>query len=690
MYKRQGLRQELFNKGIVAESALIFLPLIFSQIIITLTFFAQILDYENPSYIGYGVILVVAYFSGFTFVEQFRNKVFKNRAGITAGLEALDLISYFSNILLIFVIPAIIGIVVYFVAKFGFQLSHTISYFCGVGVAAPAYYLAFQILRPKKNRVKRGQDKGSHEEAKKKVDSVRAAKDEGIPFGDILLPSEAATKHFLVVGTTGSGKTVTIKLLINRVIRDILKRPEQKAVFFDAKRELYPYFLKQNIPDSKIHILNPFDQRFVAWDLSRDIDTKARARQFAHLLVPEPERKGDNSYFDDVARLIIQNVIHSFILTSEDRQERGFTRLKWTLRDVIIAPRYLPALKDILGKHKETAYVIHQHLENERTTRAILSSLDNALSEFEEVAALYEFAPKKKSLRRWVEEESGSILLLGWDKENEKAIEPLNRLIFQYISNLVLNQDNSAERRTWFFLDELRMLSKGLPGLYQLLNMGREKGACCVLGVIDIDGLNSAMGKDVAQEITSLCDSVAGLRTRGDTANWLSEMFGNAEIKEQNLSFDSKGRRSLQEHLTERKTFIKGEFQNLNAPSEENGYTISGCYMNAHTMPYFHAMPGVNGWFRKVPQLSREELNQGVVEHPNIKKMQRLKMWGVEDLKRLELNLDLVLLYNIEQDQEQTKQQKPKVDFSNFRMANDDEPEEDIEPDQEIENDYEQ
>ena len=677
-YKQQGLSRASFNKIGIFQSLYVFFPIFLSAFIFIVTYFLGVLDKENPSLIGIGVLFVVTWFVGFTPVEEFRNSIIKDRAGVTVGLEALDLFSYLFNLFKIFLFPLIIGVIAYVIASFGFNLSHTISYFIGVGFAVPAYIVAFQLLRPKKSKVTRGQEEGSYFEAKQQVDKIRSKDDEGIPFGDILLPTGAETKHFLFVGTTGSGKTVNIKLLINRAIHNIINRSNQRAIFFDAKRELYPYLLKKGFPESKIHVLNPFDQRFIRWHISKDVDTKARARSFSYLLVPEPKTKGDNAYFDNIARIIIQNVIHSFILTSDEREEKGEPRLEWTLRDVILTPRFLPSLKEVLGKHKETAYVIHQHLENEKTTRAILSTLDGALSEFEEVAGLYEHTKKKISLREWVNDENGSILLLGWDKENEKAIEPLNGLIFKYISDLMLTQNNAPDRRTWFFFDELRMISRGLPGLYQVLNMGREKGAVCVLGVLGIDGLNDAVGKDVAQEITSLCDNVAGLRVSGTTtAKWLSDMFGNAEIRERNVSFDSKGRRSLQEHTAERKTFLSGQFQNLKSPSKENELTISGFYMNAYTKPYLRLMKGegVDGWTREVPKISREYLNKyGVVEHKDIKKKQRLTMWDESDLKRLNLNLDLDLLYHIEKEPEQAKE--TGVNWKNFRsLDQNDEPE---------------
>src|SRR6185295_9896943 len=165
--------------------------------------------------------------------------------------------------------------------------------------------------------------------------------------------------------------------------------------------------------------------------------------------------------------------------------------------------------------------------------------------DFNVVASLWENAAYKISLKNWAYDKQGSIILLGWDKEHKKSLDPLNRVIFQRLSDILINQGNSPERRTWIFLDELREIAGGLPGLVQLLNMGREKGDCCVLGVIDIKGLMSALGENVAEEVTGLCDNVAALRTRSAaTADWLSKMFGNAEVREVSVSQNAEGKQS--------------------------------------------------------------------------------------------------------------------------------------------------
>ena len=61
------------------------------------------------------------------------------------------------------------------------------------------------------------------------------------------------------------------------------------------------------------------------------------------------------------------------------------------------------------------------------------------------------------------------------------------------------------------FLDDVREAGK-LDGLSRLLNQGRTKGACVVLGFQDSDGMRDVYGEYVANELVGQCANKAILR----------------------------------------------------------------------------------------------------------------------------------------------------------------------------------
>ena len=84
-------------------------------------------------------------------------------------------------------------------------------------LAFAAYTAVSYALLYKRDKAGRGVVAGTLEDAIKILSRLKKPLEAGINWGGTLLPPGAASKHFLVVGTTGSGKTVTIKLLINSI-----------------------------------------------------------------------------------------------------------------------------------------------------------------------------------------------------------------------------------------------------------------------------------------------------------------------------------------------------------------------------------------------------------------------------------------------------------------------------------------
>ena len=174
-----------------------------------------------------------------------------------------------------------------------------------------------------------------------------------IIWGEDDLPHEAGTEHFLVVGATGSGKTVLIHRLMNSVL-GAGQGVHKRAVVYDPKQDVVTYLYGMG-PDARrdpegarawhdrVRILHPFDQRCCAWDLAADIDGPVSARQMATILVPEPEGGNQReTFFTDAVRDLLTGVILAFINCVP-------TERAWTFRDVILTLMYEPYLRFVLA-----------------------------------------------------------------------------------------------------------------------------------------------------------------------------------------------------------------------------------------------------------------------------------------------------------------------------------------------------
>ena len=424
-------------------------------------------------------------------------------------------------------------------------------------------------------------------------------------WGIDLLPPIYAEEHFLVAGTTRSGKSV----LINMLMKSCLEGGSQsRALIYDPKQEILPVLYNLVSPSDRIKVLHPFDLRGCAWDLSADIDGPVSARQFATILIPETTTGGSSadSFFDDAVRDLLTGVLLAFINCAP-------TDKAWTFRDVILTMLYRPYMEYVLSfdrTREDKPFPIASRLRqsylngDQRTNNNIRASINAKLSIFEPIAAVWHCAQKRQnqtfSLEKWLSDDCHDVLVLGNDESSRAALDAINQAIFKRMTELLLarreltrSEKEEGENLTWFFLDEVREAGP-LDGLSRLLTKGGSKGACVVLGFQDIDGLRATYGEEVANEICGQCSSIAILKLSSPTtAQWACEVFGR--------------------HLTEgigssRQTNAEGVSRTNSVSEEERSFLYSADFLH---LPKTSVENGLTGFFKG----SYREVEEGFKEH---------------------------------------------------------------------------
>ena len=483
-------------------------------------------------------------------------------------------------------------------------------------------------------------------------------------WGIDVLPPRYAEEHFLVTGTTGSGKTV----LINMLLKSSLEAgTEARALIYDPKQEVLPIVYNLISSADRVRVLHPFDLRGCAWDLAADIDGPVSARQFATILIPEKASSGSGSesFFTEAVRDLMTGVLLAFINCVP-------TAKAWTFRDVILTMLYQPYLKYILSLDKtrdEKAFPIASRLRQSyldgdvRTVSNIRASINAKLSIFEPVAAVWHWAQKKQgqvfSLSQWLKEDCRDLLVLGNDEASRAAIDAINQAIFKRVTELLLArreltrpEKEAGQNLTWFFLDEVREAGR-LDGLSRLLTKGRSKGASVVLGFQDIDGLRATYGNEVANEICGQCGSIAILKLSSpSTAQWACEIFGRRLTEGSGSSRQTTAEgvtRTSSASEEERPFLYSADFLYLPKTSEDNGLTgfFKGSYRDksegfkeelpwdayiAHHLPKAHANA-----HSKVNRQYGTSWPRPVIQH-------YLEPWSQHDWDRLGFTGDVICL----------------------------------------------
>jgi len=394
-------------------------------------------------------------------------------------------------------------------------------------------------------------------DAKRRAKRITRRREPVICWIGIFIPERFAEQHFLLVGATGSGKTIALRLLLQSVLPLIAPGSDRRALVYDAKQDMME--ILSGLPLScEVILLNPFDARSAAWDMAKDVTTLATALQIASIFIAD--ERGDNSFFAKAARDLFAGVLVALHNTQPG---------DWTLADVVAILSSRDKTKALLERVPHTRYMAQEHFSREEKTLAnVQYTITANIAYLRPIAGLWHHARRRISLTEWIKSES--ILVLGNMEHLRCPLDAVNRALFQRLVELAIAQSESTTRRTWFFLDELKEAGK-LDALPRLLTKGRSKGVRAALAFQTIEGMNDVYGDRLASEIAGLPANKCLLRTDSEhTAAWASRVIGETEVRIWTRSADDK----WVEQITKKEAVLPSQVLRLPLANREQFYSF--------------------------------------------------------------------------------------------------------------------
>lgn len=329
---------------------------------------------------------------------------------------------------------------------------------------------------------------------------------EGLP-----LIKNAETRHMLVTGTTGCGKTN----LFDIILPQIRKRTHpNKAVVIDIKGK---YVAKYYNPKTDF-ILNPFDARSANWDIWMDCQTEAQYEAFAHSIIPDKKNQYDDVW-DKSSRIVLVETLKKLALEAKKEIKEIFN---------VIDGMDLSRL-ELFFKSTNAAKLISK--DADKTTFSILMNLVASITPLRYLTNISNSSQEKFSIRNWINNSGsdGSWLFITARADQLDSIRTLMSTAIDTALNAALSLEEDKNRRIWFIADEIPALNK-LSALKKGLTLGRENGCSIMLGIQDIPQLRSIYGYDDAKTILNNINTHFIFRYQDSTtAREISEMLGVVE-----------------------------------------------------------------------------------------------------------------------------------------------------------------
>ena len=356
----------------------------------------------------------------------------------------------------------------------------------------------------------------------------------GIPWRE-----DDETLHTLIVGSTGTGKTIAISNLLDQI-----EANGDKAIVYDKLGSFIPHFYK---PERDI-ILNPFDKRGAEWCLFREAQTETDFHNMAAALIPDFKDQAD-PFWQKTARLLFACGASAF-----------WKENNYNLQELL----YLLTsadMKELAAKMEGTEMQSIISTDQPKTALSVRSMLTS------NIHALGFLPPVKEpfSIREWVQntDQSGFLFL----SSHAATHEVRRAMIATQIEMAIvakLSMSKGSPQRLWLIIDELPTLAQ-IPSLSSGLRESRQFGMSIVLGTQVFSELKDLYGHQAAITLSGNCNTRLCLATPDrDTANWMSDGLGRVQIEKitEGLSY---GASEIRDGVTQNR---REELQPLVLPSD--------------------------------------------------------------------------------------------------------------------------
>ncbi|MEM1297972.1 MAG: type IV secretion system DNA-binding domain-containing protein [Pseudomonadota bacterium] len=388
---------------------------------------------------------------------------------------------------------------------------------------------------------------------------VRKAGASMIRICDVALPEQALNRHILLLGSTRSGKSLSIR----RILREIERRGDM-AIVFDKVGDYVQEFYR---PARRDLLMNPLDRRSAPWSPWCEGETPIDYTRIARSLIPR--RPNDrNVYFQEAARTLLVGMLDRVgkmegrsietLLDVAYRWDRG--RKAELLRGTDAAKhfvgnsdaghdvdstmgvfaqglRYLPRVsgtgedrsirdfvRDVVRIKEEGPEPLLSEIESiDPMTGEILSGHDLNLGD----PAGQRRRDEIMQLARVIKAGQTPWMFLSAETEKLDALMPLMACWIDLAVTSILGLRPREDRRIWIVLDEWHTLGK-LTRLQDILTEGAKYGACVIAGTQNVGQIRENYGPDSAEAMLSLFNTKAVFRLPEPvSAEWASRYMGD-------------------------------------------------------------------------------------------------------------------------------------------------------------------
>ncbi len=344
------------------------------------------------------------------------------------------------------------------------------------------YILAFSLvsLLGKKNKHIRGTRLVSGFRLKRRL-SFKCFKDRqrNISIGKLPIPFVQEVSHFLFMGTTRSGKSVTLNQMIDSILaRKSASAPDHKLIVYDLKGEFVSkWYSKKDI------LFFPFDQRSIQYSLFNEIRSDIDFKIIAKSLFEPPQTVSNNlSFFYEAGGEVFKT---GLILLNKSGKKTNKDILEFFAQDRTKIIQHFRSLPQALQGPVD-------YLVDSREAAGVLSTIHEKINFLEYL--IDNDGPF--SFRNYISDEKERRSLFIPNISNYKKIFiPLFSFGIDIMIKEVLSMPDDFKRRIFFLIDEFSSLHT-IQSIFDFQRESGSKGGSLICAMQDLGDLGRNYGQE--------------------------------------------------------------------------------------------------------------------------------------------------------------------------------------------------
>ncbi len=421
-------------------------------------------------------------------------------------------------------------------------------------LATPIWLLYPAMLRKWKSKSSemmkdqhlRGSKLVSEDELKKLMKNEQSS----LQLGRIPLPTRAETRHFLVTGRPGTGKTT----LMNSVISKLRDRGE-KCLIYDFKGDYLSHFYRAETD----YIFNPLDTRSMHWCLFDEIRMHPDIDSIATSLIPPAN---DDKFWTDAARDVFASILHYCVKSGETTNADI-----WKYASYAESPM-LELMQNAVEQGIEEAKRATGYLQGYEKGSKVASDVLSTMRQYTNAFFYTRHLGNDFSIKRWLEEDGSSFIFLTNYSNLRDTLKPLLSLFLDTALKHLLSLPENLNRRRFVIIDEFASLQR-LSSLVQALEQARSKGGSIWIATQDVGQIQKIYSPETTNTIVNTSNTLISFALNDPlSSDFLSRAFGEREILETDESIsmgpaDQRDGLNIQRRRKTEKLLLPSEFITL-------------------------------------------------------------------------------------------------------------------------------